>query len=61
MVVYSFSQINLYEQCPKKYQYRYLDGLEREFETSPDLILWTSVHGALERLYQQVNIYKIPI
>ncbi|MBQ7617075.1 PD-(D/E)XK nuclease family protein [bacterium] len=39
MVVYSFSQINLYEQCPKKYQYRYLDGLEREFETSPDLIL----------------------
>ena len=61
MVVYSFSQINLYEQCPRKYQYRYIDGLEREFETSPDLILGTSVHGALEWLYQQVNIFKTPI
>ena len=61
MVVYSFSQINLYEQCPKKYQYRYLDWLEREFETSPDLILGTSVHWALEWLYQQINIYKTPI
>lgn len=61
MVVYSFSQINLYQQCPRKYQYRYLDQLEREFETTPDLILWTSVHGALEWLYQQVNIFNIPI
>jgi len=61
MVVYSFSQINLYNQCPKKYQFRYIDGLEREVETSPDLILWTSVHGALERLYQQISILNTPI
>ena len=61
MVVYSFSQINLYNQCPKKYQFRYIDWLEREFETSPDLILWTSVHGALEWLYQQISIMNMPI
>ena len=61
MVVYSFSQINLYNQCPKKYQFRYIDWLEREFETSPDLILGTSVHWALERLYQQISILNIPI
>lgn len=61
MVVYSFSQINLYNQCPKKYQFRYIDWLEREFETSPDLILWTSVHGALEWLYQQVSVLNTPI
>ena len=61
MVVYSFSQINLYNQCPKKYQFRYIDWLEREFETSPDLILGTSVHGALERLYQQISILNTPI
>ncbi len=61
MTVYSFSQINLYERCPRKYQYRYLDGLEREFESTPDLILWTSVHGALEWLYQQVGVFNIPI
>lgn len=61
MVVYSFSQINLYEQCPRKYQYRYLDGLERAFEATPDLILGSSVHGALEWLYQQVNVFNPPI
>ena len=42
----------------KKFQY--VDKLEKEFKSSPDLILWTSVHGALERLYQQINIFKIP-
>lgn len=60
MPIYSFSQTNLFEQCPRKYQYKYIDKIEKEFESSPDLILWQSVHGALERLYNQVNIFKIP-
>lgn len=60
MVVYSFSQFGLYQQCPKKYQFRYLDGLEKSFETTPDLLLGTSVHSSLERFYQQLNIYKKP-
>lgn len=58
MVVYSFSQLALYQQCPRKYQFRYLDGLEKSFETTPDLLLWTCVHASLEWLYQQLNIYK---
>lgn len=60
MSIYSFSQIWVYKQCPKKYQYQYVDKLEKEFKSSPDLILWTSVHGALERLYQQVNVFTLP-
>ena len=60
MVVYYFSQLGLYQQCPKKYQFRYLDGLEKSFETTPDLLLGTSVHSSLERFYQQLNIYKKP-
>ena len=60
MSIYSFSQIWVYKQCPKKYQYQYVDKLEKEFKSSPDLILWTSVHAALERLYQQINIFKLP-
>ena len=60
MVVYSFSQLALYQQCPRKYQFRYLDGLEKSFETTPDLLLWTCVHASLEWLYQQLNIYKKP-
>jgi len=34
--------------------------LEKEFESSPDLILGHSVHAALEWLYNQINIFKIP-
>lgn len=60
MVVYSFSQLGLYQQCPQKYQFRYLDGLEKSFETTPDLLLGISVHSSLERFYQQLNIYKKP-
>lgn len=60
MVVYSFSQLNLYHQCPKKYQYHYLDGLEKAFETSYDLLLGQSVHHTLEWLYQELNIFKHP-
>jgi len=58
--IYSFSQIWVYQQCPKKYQYQYIDKIEKEFKSSPDLILWTSVHWWLERLYQEVNMRKIP-
>ena len=60
MTTYSFSQIGLYNQCPKKYQFRYVDKVETEFWSSPDLILWSSVHWALERLYKQINIFITP-
>ena len=61
MVVYSFSQTQTFVQCPRKYQYKYVDKIkEKEFESSPDLILGHSVHAALEWMYNQINIFKIP-
>ena len=61
MTVYSFSQTQTFVQCPRKYQYKYVDKIkEREFESSPDLILGHSVHAALEWMYNQINIFKIP-
>ena len=61
MTVYSFSQTQTFLQCPRKYQYKYVDKIqEKEFESSPDLILGHSVHAALERLYNQINVFKIP-
>ena len=59
-MVYSFSQIQLFAQCPRKYQYRYLDKIEKEFESSPDLILGHSVHAVLENLYNKVNVFVTP-
>ncbi len=58
--MYSFSQIQLFSWCPKKYQYRYLDKIEKEFESSPDLLLGHSVHAVLENLYNKVNVFVVP-
>lgn len=61
MSIYSFSQTQTFVQCPRKYQYKYVDKIkEKEFESSPDLILGHSVHAALEWMYNQINIFKIP-
>ncbi len=61
MSVYSFSQTQTFIKCPRKYQYQYVDKIqEKEFESSPDLILGHSVHATLERLYNQVNLFKVP-
>ena len=60
MTTYSFSRVGLYNQCPKKFQFKYLDKVETEFTSSPDLILWNSVHETLERLYKQINIFIVP-
>ncbi len=61
MSVYSFSQLQVFQQCPRKYQYKYVDKIkEKEFESSPDLILGQSVHKVLENLYNNVNVFKIP-
>ncbi len=58
--MYSFSQIQLFTDCPRKYQFRYIDKIEKEFESSADLILGHSVHATLENLYNKVNIFIIP-
>ena len=60
MPVYSFSQLQLFEQCPRKYQYRYLDKIETPFEITADLVLWQAVHKSLERLYQWINTFRTP-
>jgi RecB family exonuclease len=56
MTTYSFSQISTYLQCPRKYQYRYLDKVKvKEFETTYELILGSLVHQALEWWYQHLT------
>jgi RecB family exonuclease len=59
-MVYSFSQLQLFAQCPRKYQFRYIDKIEKEWESSADLILGHSVHAVLENLYNKVNTFVVP-
>lgn len=55
MTTFSFSQVSTYQQCPKKYQFHYVERIKtKEFETSYELILWSLVHQSLEWRYQQM-------
>lgn len=59
MAVYSFSQIQLYEQCPLKYRYKYIDKLDvQDYEETADLLLWKAVHYSLQKIYNDISWFK---
>ncbi len=62
MATYSFSQIQLFNQCNLRYRFKYIDKLqiEQEEETA-DLILGQIVHSVLEKLYKDINDFKEPV
>lgn len=61
MSKYSSSQVQTYIQCPLKYRYHYVDKIPApEFSETADTLLWSLVHETLEKLYDDVNLSKIP-
>lgn len=50
---YSFSQIQLFQTCPLKYRYQYIDKIDIK-EESLSLALWIAVHATLEFLYNSI-------
>ena len=58
MSIYSHSKLSTYEQCPKKYEFQYIDKIEIK-EKPIEAFLGNKVHEALEWLYNNVN-EKIP-
>ncbi len=50
---YSFSQIEVFEKCPKQYEFRYLIRIPEP--DSPALSFGSSIHAALELFYRDVR------
>lgn len=48
---FSPSKLAVFEDCPRRYRYRYVDGLRRDTQ-SVEAYLGTCVHAALEELYE---------
>lgn len=48
---FSPSKLSTYENCPRRYQYRYVDGIRRDTQ-SVEAYLGTCVHTSLEELYE---------
>jgi len=57
---YSYSKINTFEQCPKKFQFKYIDKITPLIEKSIEAHLGSCVHATLEWLYIGVKEKKIP-
>ncbi|MFP4634877.1 MAG: RecB family exonuclease [Nitriliruptoraceae bacterium] len=47
----SFSRVDAYQNCPRRFRYAYIDRLPRE--PSPHLSFGSSIHGALEAFYDR--------
>jgi CRISPR/Cas system-associated exonuclease Cas4 (RecB family) len=49
----SVSSVRLYQSCPRKFAYRYCDGIEANKEPDDDLRFGTAFHAALEDNYDR--------
>lgn len=56
---YSPSKLDAYQNCPRRYRYRYVDKIERPSQ-SVEAFLGTCVHRAFERLYEDLSRGKRP-
>ena len=55
MPIYSHSRLSTFEQCPKKFKYKYLDKLKPEIENTIEAYLGSTVHKTLEWIYTNVK------
>jgi putative RecB family exonuclease len=60
MAAYSHSRLETYENCPRQYKLQYLDKVEIEETESVEAFLGARVHDALEKLYKDVGMTKLP-
>jgi len=58
MPVYSYSQLNVYKECPLKYKLRYRDRIKRDFEII-ESFMGTMVHETLKKCYDNLGLSKV--
>jgi len=60
MPTYSHSKLETFENCPMRYKLQYIDKVEVEEFESIEAFLGSIVHETLEKLYQDVQMTRIP-
>ncbi|MBI0582777.1 MAG: PD-(D/E)XK nuclease family protein [Methanomassiliicoccus sp.] len=58
--VYSHSRLSCYEQCPRRYRYRYIDEIEVEDVQGIEAFIGTLVHLSLQHLYERAGDSSVP-
>lgn len=57
--LFSFSRVTTFEQCPRRYRYRYLDGVREAFQ-SIEAFMGQQVHSAVEWLFEEKGAGRTP-
>ena len=60
MPTYSHSKLSAFESCPRKYKFKYIDKIKVEGYDTIEAFLGSRVHEALEKLYRDVLMTRIP-
>lgn len=55
---FSPSKLSVYRECPRRYQYRYVDRISRKRKT-PETVVGVAVHAAFEELYERLGGGKL--
>lgn len=58
MPVYSHTKLSTYEQCPKKFDFRYVQKIEPPVGQTIEAFMGDLVHQTLEQLYADVQMHK---
>jgi putative RecB family exonuclease len=56
---FSFSRVTTFEQCARRYRYRYVDGVREAFQ-SIEAFMGQQVHGAVEWLFTERGEGRLP-
>ena len=58
MPLYSYSRIDCFEQCPRKYKFRYIEKPEIHITEGVEAFMGKMVHEALEQCYRLARLEK---
>jgi putative RecB family exonuclease len=58
--MYSHSKLSTFEDCPRRYAFRYIEKPPIEQQTTVEQFMGTAVHEALEKLYDSVRMERTP-
>ena len=56
--MFSNSRIETFEQCPRKYKFRYVDSIKTDTE-GIEAFVGKRVHETLEKLYRDLKLTKL--
>jgi len=56
---FSFSRVTTFEQCARRYRYRYVDGVREAFQ-SIEAFMGQQVHAAVEWMFQEKDAGRAP-